>query len=241
MATVKAARDKILKDIVELLDALDTSGESGKIYKDRFKKMTDKEFIDFMDWWCSDEKNDRLKLSVLEFERNVHVDDILKAADLINVPLYEYVAQPDLNGDADDAVTCTPTRVPVGYIQPKRMPQTVFKKSTGSLSDTKRNAKTNQVTGDDKNARNSDVESYAMLTIGATKSLQELMGPRGDDINASSQMQQQITKNGYFQLDDIQTDRTQKKSINTMDVYFHIQGLMTNIVYPPDIIPSSKG
>lgn len=240
MATVKSAKDKIIKDIVELLDTLDPSGESGKIYKERFKKMSDAEFIKYMDWWCSDEKNDRLKLSVLEFERNVDVDDIIKASELIHVPLYEYVAQPDLNGSSEDAVTCTPTRVPVGYIQPKRMPQTVFKKSTGSLSDTKRNAKTNQVTGDDKNARNSDVESYAMLTIGANQSLKELMGPRGDDINASSQMQQQITKNGFFQLDEIETDRTQKKSINTMDVYFHIQGLMTNIVYPPDTIPRSK-
>lgn len=238
--TAKSAKAKVVKDIVDLLDILDPSGDSGKIYTEKFKKMSDKEFVEYMNWWTEDEARERLQVIVLEFEKTISVDNIIKAAEFINVPLYEYVACPDLNGSAEDAVTCTPEPVPVGYIQPKRMPQTVFKKTTGSLSATKRNPKTGQVSGDDKNARNSDVETYAMISMGAENALKEFMGPRGDDVNASSHMEQLIQRNGYFSLDQLENDRTKKQGINTMDTYFHLQGLMTNIVYPPNVIPNGK-
>ena len=240
MASIKEVKKKVLDDIVDLLDTLDPSGDSGKIYKDKFGKMSDKEFVEYMDWWIQEERNDRLRISTIEFEHNIDVDNIVKAAELINVPLYEYVACPDINGSSEDAVVCTPEPVAVGYIQPKRMPQTVFKKTTGSISDAKRNPKTGQVTGDDKNARNSDVETYSLISIGAEKALREFMGPRGDDTNASSQMHQQITANGYFSLDKVDTDRSKKTAINTLDVHFHMQGFMTNMIYPPDVIPSGE-
>lgn len=239
MPSIKDVRKKVLDDITSLLDCLDPSCESGKMYIDKFKKMSDKEFVEWMDWWVSDEKNERLTLFVEEFERNVDVDNIMKASELTNVPLYEYVAMPDINGSSEDAVTCTPTPVPVGYIQPKRMPQTVIKKSTGSISDSKRNSKTGQVSGEDKNVRNSDVETYSLITIGANAALKECLGPRGDDTVESSQMKQQIANDGYFMLSKLESDRTKKPSINTLDTYFHLMGLMTNIVYPPDILPSS--
>lgn len=240
MPSIKDYRKHVIDDITSLLDTLDPSCESSKLYIDRFKTMNDKEFVEWMDWWVSDEKHERLTLFVEEFERNVDVDNIIKASELINVPLYEYVAMPDLNGSSEENVTCTPTPVPVGYIQPKRMPQTVDHKSTGSISDSKRNSKTGQVTGDDKAARNSDVESYAMISIGAENALKEIMGPRGDDSTENAQMKQQIATNGFFSLQDLESDRTKKPAINTLDTYFHLQGLMTNIVYPPDIIPSAE-
>lgn len=240
MATLKDIRKKIIDDINNYLDILDPSGESSKFNTDKFKSMSDKEFINYMDWWTSDEKNDRLRVVTLEFKRNITVDNIVKAAEFINVPLYEYVAMPDLNGSADDNVVCTPTKVAVGYIQPKRMPQTVFKKSTGSISDSKRNSKTGQVTGDDKNARNSDVETYSLLSIGAEAALKEFMGPRADDNVAGSEMKQQIAKNGYVMMDDLTSDRRNKTAVNTLDAYFRMQGLMTNIVYPPDVIPNGE-
>lgn len=228
-----------MNDIVSLLDMLDRSGESGKLYTEKFNAMSDKEFVQYMDWWISDEKNDRLRVFVEEFKHNIDVDDIMKAAEVIHVPLFEYVAFPDLNNSSEEAVTCTPTKVPVGYIQPKRMPQTVFKKSTGSISDSKRNPKTGQVSGEDKNIRNSDVETYALLSIGAENALRESMGPRGDDVNASAQMRQQIAANGYFMLSDIDTDRTKKTAINTLDTFFHLQGFTTNMIYPPDVLPNT--
>lgn len=241
MATsIKSVKEKVVKDVVDLLDILDPSGDSGKIFTERFKKLNDKEFVEYMNWWTSDEARDRIQLYVLEFEKTVSVDSIIDAAEFIKVPLYEYVACPDLNGSSEDAVTCTPEPVPVGYIQPKRMPQTVIKKSTGSLSASKRNPKTGQVSGDDKNARNSDVETYSMISMGADAALREFMGPRGDDVNAASHMAQLIERNGYFSLDQLEDDRRNKQSINTLDTYFHLQGFMTNIVYPPDTLPSGK-
>lgn len=240
MASIKDCRKRIVDDITSLLDILDPSGESSKMYIEKFKKMSNKEFIEYMDWWIAEEKNDRLRISVLEFERNIEVDNIIKAAEYINVPLYEYVACPDINGSATDNVTCTPIPVPVGYIQPKRMPQTVIKKSTGSITDNRRNPKTGQVSGDDKNARNSDVETYALLSIGAEHALRELMGPRGDDVYASAQMKQQIAANGYCNMSDIDTDRSKKTAINTLDTYFHLQGMTTNIIYPPDVLPNGS-
>ena len=239
MPSIKDIRKKVVDDIVALLDTLEPSGESSKLYIEKFKKMTDKEFVDYMNWWTADEANDRLKVSVLEFDRKIEVDNIIKASELIKVPLYEYVAMPDLNGNSEEDVVCTPERVPVGYIQPKRMPQTVYKKTTGSISDGKRNYKTGQVTGDDKNARNSDTETYALLTIGADNALRELMGPRGDDLKMASQMKQQIAANGFTNLSDLESRRVNKPSVNMLDVHFRMMGLTTNMVYPPDYIPSA--
>ena len=43
MATIKDCKKKVVNDIVTLLNILDPSGESGKIYIDKFNKMSDKE------------------------------------------------------------------------------------------------------------------------------------------------------------------------------------------------------
>ena len=120
------------------------------------------------------------------------------------------------------------------------MPQTLMKKSAASIKIDKRNPKTGQVVGEDKNARNSDSEVYSLATLGAMKALSEFMGPRADDMKSKNEMYAEIAKNGYTSLEDLTDSPENKTALNTFDVYFLMQGLRTNMVDRLDNIPGPK-
>ena len=56
-----------------------------------------------------------------------------------------------------------------------------MKKNGISTDITERSALTNQVTGKDKNGRESDLENSMLISLGMTETLKELNGPRADD------------------------------------------------------------
>ena len=66
------------------------------------------------------------------------------------------------------------------------------------------------------------------------------MGPRADNMKAKNEMYNYIAKNGYVALEDLSNDPEDKVAINTLDVYFTMQGLRTNLVSPLDLIPTGK-
>ena len=116
------------------------------------------------------------------------------------------------------------------------MPQTIHHKNAGSISNSKRNTKTGQVTGDDKNGRTTDVETFALSAYGADKCLKELLGFRADDMAAKTQAYASIEKDGYVMLDDLRSGQTDKVAINTLDAYYTAMGFKTNIVYGGNMI-----
>lgn len=238
MRTIENRRKDFMKHLINIMDLLDPSGENSKLYENRFGKMSDKEFDKFIRAFFKNEKAN-LYLEIIEFERDLSLDDIEKCAKYMKVPLYEHVAIPYLTGDKDNVVV-TPEPVPVGYIHEKRMQQTLLKKNSGSIDIKKRNPKTGQVINEDKNARNSDVETYSLIALGAEEALKEFMGPRADDMKAKNQMYNNISKNGYVSLKELDNDPENKVALNSLDVYFAMQGISTNLVHPMDIIGSSR-
>ena len=129
---------------------------------------------------------------------------------------------------------------PVGYIHAKRMQQTLLKKNSGSIKIDQRSAKTGQVIGKDKNARNSNVETYSMVATDSINALRELMGPRSDNEIAKQEMYSAINRNGFVSLDELSNNQEDKIALNSLDVYFTMQGFRTNLVFPNDVIPSPK-
>ena len=157
-------------------------------------------------------------------------------AEYLKVPLMEHVAIPYLNNGDEDNIVVTPEPVPVGWIHEKRMQQTLLKKNSGSTSIKKRNPNTGQVINEDKNARNSDVETYSMIAIGAINGLKEMQGPRADDTLMKDQMYSAINRNGYVKLEDLDSLPENKVALNTLDAYFMMMGFTTNLVTPLDMI-----
>lgn len=238
MKSITERRKLFMDHLMNIMDRLDPSGDNSKKYKDTLNAMSDTQFNKYIVKWLDDPKSN-LYLEIVEFERDLTLENVEKCAKYMKVPLYERVAIPYLTGDPDNTLV-TPEPVAVGYIHEKRMQQTLLKKNAGSVDIKKRNPKTGQVINEDKNARNSDVETYSLIALGADKALAELMGPRADDMKAKNQMYNNISKDGYVSLESLDNDPENKVALNSLDVYFLMQGISTNLVYPMDILPAPK-
>jgi len=238
MRTITEKRKVFMKKLTSVIDILDPSGDNSKLYHNLFDKMSDKEFDKYIKEFFEDE-DQNLYLEIVEFERDLTLDNIFKCSEFMKVPLFENVCVPYLTYDMNN-IPVTPEPVPVGYIHIKRMQQTILKKNSGSIEIKKRNPKTGQVTNEDKNARNTDVETFSMIALGAEKALSEFMGPKADNMKAKNEMNNQISKNGYTSLEELSNEPEDKVALNTLDVYFAMQGLRTNLVSPMDLFPSPK-
>ncbi len=227
--TITEKRKKAEALIYKVMKALDPTGTNVEIYKEKFSSMSDKQF----DTWMTNFLNDPEKnfyLEITEYKNDLKYENIVKAANVLGVPLYEKVYLPHINGDAEKNIVVTPVEVPVGYAHEKRMMQTLEKKNTGSTHTSKRNSITGQVTGDDKNARNSDAETYGLLAINANAALSEFMGPRADDDIARDEMKAAIDRDGAVRKADLSNKPENRISLTTLDVYFLMQGFKTNLI-----------
>ena len=237
--SISERRKKVMDKLIQFMNIMDPSGQNAKNYKEQFEDMSDSQFDKYMTEFLNDEKR-QFYLEVIEYERDLTIQQIKKCADWLNVPLLERVALPYLTDD-EETVIVTPEPVPVGYIHEKRMPQTLMKKSAGSTEIEKRSILTGQVTGDDKNARNSDIETYAMSTLNAKAGLQEFMGPRADNKTAKDEMISQISRNGYTSLADLNlADPYNKPALNTFNAYYLMQGIQTNLITTMNEIPGPR-
>lgn len=232
-----SARAKFMADLDKLFNILDPSGANTKYYHDKWDNVSDKEFDKWVQWLDCLEHN--FYWETIEYKRDAKLENIVKAAEAFNIPLYERVAVPYLNGTEDNVVV-TPDPVPVGWIHVKRLPQTIHHKNSGSTSITKRNMKTGQVTGEDKNGRITDVETYALTSYGAEESLKELLGFRSDDEAAKNQAYADLMNEGVVYLNRLQSSPEDKAAINTLDVYYTSAGMKTNIISGSNLIMSPR-
>lgn len=238
MPSIKDKRKVVMDYLDKFFNTLDPSGANSKLYHEKFDKMSDAQFDKAFTAFLNNDKAN-FYLEIVEYERDLKIEDIEKCAEMMTVPLFERIAMPYLTNDPQNIIVSR-EKCPVGYIHEKRMPQTLMKKSAASIKISKRNPKTGQVVGDDKNARNSDSEVYSLATLGANAALREFLGPRADDSKAKSEMYSKIGDNGFVSLDELTDDPYNKTAVNTFDVYFLMQGLRTNMIERIDKIPGPR-
>jgi hypothetical protein len=124
----------------------------------------------------------------------------------------------------------------------KRMQQILSKKNTSSLSDSSRNAKTNQLTGEDRITRITDAEVFCLLTWNANTALKEFFSTRADNNVNRNIMRNKIAEEGYCSLEEVEATNIQnavksrvnqdinKTTVNTIDMYFIAAGIKTDLV-----------
>ena len=105
-----------------------------------------------------------------------------------------------------------------------------MKKNGVSTDIAQRSAIINQVTGDDKNGRQSDLENIMLISGGLMNTVRELNGPRADDSVMKQQMLTSIQLNGYTRLEDMTDEVQNKTTLNTVDVYFKGMTIDTDLV-----------
>lgn len=221
-------RNKMQNLIYRFFTAFDKSGSNTKQYKEMFEPMSDNQFSSFFREFFKDDKQ-YLILTVVDYERTIKIQDIERAAKVLNIPLYEHIYQPHINHDKEHPVVST-SPVPVIYINIKRTQQTVAKKNGLSTNVDTRSAITGQVVRHDKNGRESDLENIMLTSLGMENTLKELNGPRADDLVMKQQMNQSINEKGYVMLGDLDDKIENKTTLNTVDTYFLGMGLKTDLV-----------
>lgn len=227
MALDKKKADEIKKLVYKVMDGMDPTGRNTEYYKKAFESMSLEKFDKFLKAFFAD-STANLNLSVQHYENDLTLNNIKKTAKAINMPLFERVALPFESEEGE--VYWTYEKVPVLWIHEKRVEQLVTKKNSMSIGINKRNGKTGQVTGDDKNGRMSDMENIAIVTLGSDEILKEMDGPKADDMYMKREMHKQIQNDGYVDMDKIVSSPMNKVALNTLDVFFTSLGLKTDLV-----------
>ena len=210
-------REEMETLIYNFFSAFDKTETNTKHYQDMFSKMSDTQF----DKWFKDffdNPKAYLVLNICDYENTIQLDDIEDAAKVLDIPLFETVYMPYVTMDKKKTVA-TPIPVPVGYLNIKRTQQTISKKNGLSTSIDTRSALTAQVTGADKNGRESDLENTMLASLGMVNTMRELNGPRADDMSMKNQMLHDIALNGYVKLEDLDDNVENKTTLNTVNVF----------------------
>ena len=233
----KAKRKEMETLIYNFFDIFDPSGRNTEYYKNKFKGMNDEEFDKyFKDLFSQDDPY--LTATMVDYENPMDINNIEKAAKFLNVPLFEKIVLPYASPDPNNPII-TKHECLVGYLNMKRLQQINFKKLGLSTDVNERNMITGQVTGHDKNSRNSDAETSSMLAYGAKAALKEFMSARADDLVMKKQMNQKILKDGYVSLEDLTDELVNKTTLNSVAVFFIGAGIMNDLVSKDYILPKT--
>ena len=230
-------REEMETLIYDFFSAFDKTETNTKHYQDMFSKMSDTQF----DKWFKDffdNPKAYLVLNICDYENTIQLDDIEDAAKVLNIPLFETVYMPYVTMNKKKTIA-TPIPVPVGYLNIKRTQQTISKKNGLSTSIDTRSALTAQVTGADKNGRESDLENTMLASLGMVNTMRELNGPRADDMSMKNQMLHDIALNGYVKLEDLDDDVENKTTLNTVNVFLLGMGLDSDLVTKGLMLPAS--
>lgn len=230
-------RKQIEELIYQVFDALDPTGANTNKYKSIFSPMDDKEFEKYIKDFLNDD-TENFVLDMIDFERDIKMDNVEKAAKILNIPISEYIFMPSLSMDKKNVISSTDKCI-VGYANIKRLQQLVMKKNGLSTSNSKVSALTGQVVDKDKNSRDSDIESEILVSLGAEKILQELNSVRADDMVMKREANNQIATKGYVILDELTNLPTNKITLNTVNAFLLGMHVKSDLISSSYILPKT--
>ena len=223
----KAKRAEMEKIIYTFFSLIDKTGKNAEKYKNKFSKMTDKQFFDYMDDFLNDDKKN-FYLEILPNLNEPSLKQIKEVADYLGINLDEYIFYRSYGDDKQPVRS--PYKVPVGYISIRRLQQTLSKKNTYSFDISNRN-KNGVLTGHDRIARITDMETYELTARGSTEALKEFMSARSDNPVKKRNMYRQIANYGYVYLKDIDDPNHPSKgqALSLIADYIKAAGLKSDL------------
>ena len=233
----KKKRQEMEDLIYGFFDLFDPTGRNTEYYRNKFKVMDDNQFDKYFKLLFAQD-DPYLTATMVDYENPIKIENIEKAAEFLNVPLFERVVLPYASSDPNNPVI-TKHECMVGYLNIKRLQQINFKKLGLSTDVSERNMITGQVTGHDKNSRNSDAETTALLTVGANASLKEFMSARADDMVMKKEMNQKILRDGYVSMADLTDKLVNKTTLNSASVFFLGAGIMNDLITNDYLLPKT--
>lgn len=225
MALTPQIRKKYEEKLYQLLDDFDPSHFNSNKYRKAFAKMSNAEFINMAKTMLDPDHDDFIfSIDINEMDRDnaneLTLEKVRKISEKWKIPLEEYVIMPFRNPEDPDHPMVTLTPIPIVYCQIRRFFQQMLQhKNAISNDNAKINPITGQVTGEDKTASTTNVQTYALVVTNEKKALKEFLGPRADDTVSKQQMLTEIEKTGTVRLDDLDIKTHNKQSINTVETF----------------------
>lgn len=132
-------RKQIEEKVYKVFDLLDKTGGNTQKYKTFFKSMSDDQFDKYIKNFIHDDTQN-FYLEILPNKSCPRIKDCVNALNYLNVPTEEYVYYKQ-DGHEKDPIRSR-YKVPILYVNLKRVQQMLSKKNTYSLDISKRNMKT---------------------------------------------------------------------------------------------------
>ena len=223
-----SVRKDLEAELFSFLDDCDPSGKNTARLKSYLKPMSDKQFYEYFDEFFKN-PDKYIQVGYEAYNNPVTVQFVEKLAKKHNVKLREIVYKPYITGDINNPPASV-YPVLVMDVPIKRLKQMVAMKSHTSLTNTKRDAKTGQVTGHDKTARITEPEAYSLMVQECYACAQEAFGPMADDEAAYFEMQKRILRDGEVSLEDLPNDPINKVAMNTINAFIIGSGIVSNLL-----------
>ena len=206
------------KNIIELMNKLDKSGWNGNRYKKIFSKMSNVEFTKFMKALANDDEF--LYFEVGDNDKDIVTTNKIKAvAKQEGVEIEEYVLFRHKNPLDPEKPVVSNTKAMILNVNVRRLQQLLIKKNAMSSQIESINPLTGQVSGSARSASLTDAQSTGLVAVGLEKNLKEAFGPRSDDVKASEVMHKKIEQSGTVRLEDLPSDKGNKRSIQVVETF----------------------
>ena len=206
-------RSKAEKFILEYIKKI-AGDENHKLYKDRFKQMSNKEFDQFI----SDLDEGKVKLSVIAPNNSDIKLDPKKNMSIANELGYDFFQHIKMTNN--DMEYITPNKYMVLNIPVRRAAQLLTKKISIPSDDKSIDLTTGQVTGKSKASKITMPELQLLTSMGLKDSVVELMKVRGGDLGAKNAMTNLLLKQGSVSQKILNNYATGVVSTKTMKAYF---------------------
>lgn len=202
---------------LSILEGKNTNANS-EAFRAKYMDMDEKTFLREMRKFLKDE-NKNLTITIEPGRDNMPMEDIMKAARRCEVVLFDHIVYKHKGKNPNEPYV-TRNKIMCGMINGRKVRQRGRKKNSTSISISKRDPRYNQVTGADKTARVTDMETRALEVQGAKFALKEFFGPRSDDSVSKDQMYQKIIETGSVSLSDLTIEKHNKQALVTASDYF---------------------
>ena len=220
---IKELRAKCEDLIYRTLTAADPTGANTQYYQQLFSSMDDKQFYKLM--------SGRLpfRYHVAPFKNEPKMSDLFDAFKVLNKPLMEKVKLPYLaknkNGEPIESKECL-----VGYMNIKRLKQMMAKKTNTAIEIAKRDMKTGRLLSEDKGGIESDKEFEGAMALGLENTTIEYARIKAAAMKAKAEAYNQINLTGEVSFEDIDSEKTDSLSKNTMNVYLIGANMHSNLI-----------
>lgn len=188
-------RKLVEEKILTVIKTMDPKLSNYNRYIKFFESMDDNTF----DKWMKDLEEGKVKLTLFTPNLKVFIqeEDLIKAADLIGLELFERLRFKD---KATGKYFLTPNKYLVTKLPVRRTRQFLMHKLSVAENDKKLDSLTGQVTSDDKSSSLSYPEAQLLYARGLKQTITEFMKVRGGDIHAFATFKQQLEESGEASL-----------------------------------------